>query len=330
MLSELQQGAPEPESDKSHALPRLSALCRDSAHIEAALKCGVTEILLDFEDVRRYRAAVDEIRNAVTQGAASNSPGAVSIWLATPRIQKAGEQGFFRLLENSEPDGVLVRNLGAIDFFKGSSNRRALRLRGDFSLNISNPLSAAEFLRTGMESLTLSYDLTADQVIELMESLPHAIRNRMELTLHQHMPMFHMEHCVFAAFLSKGSSYLDCGRPCEKHRVHLRDRTGVEHPLRADVGCRNTLFNAAAQTGAHFYERLYAAGLRRFRVELLEENREQSERILRAYQGLITRERNGADLWKHLRAKSQLGVTAGTLATKSNLELGAPPAWSAR
>ena len=93
-------------------------------------------------------------------------------------------------------------------------------------------------------------------------------------TLHQHMPMFHMEHCVFAAFMSKGSTFLDCGRPCEKHRVHLRDRVGMEHPLRADVGCRNTLFNAAAQTGARFFRKAIfkQRACCNYRIELLEES----------------------------------------------------------
>jgi len=142
---------------------------------------------------------------------------------------------------------VLIRNLGAIDFFRG----HPLRQIGDFSLNVANPLTAQHFLGLGLERATLSYDLNIEQVLALLAEAPPAW---FELTLHQHMPMFHMEQCVFAAFLSQGHSHLDCGRPCDRHRVHLRDRVGMEHPLRADVGCRNTLFNAVAQTGAQFYQ----------------------------------------------------------------------------
>ena len=52
------------------------------------------------------------------------------------------------------------------------------------------------------------------------------------------MPMFHMEHCVFAAFLSDGTDYTNCGRPCDRHEVKFRDRVGSEHLIKADVGCR--------------------------------------------------------------------------------------------
>ena len=124
--------------------------------------------------------------------------------------------------------------------------------------------------------------------------------------------MFHMEHCVFAAFLSDGTDHTNCGRPCDTHRVHLRDRVGMEHPLRADVGCRNTLFHSVPQSGAGFYQELRSAGLRRFRIELLEETAEDARRVIRSYQSLLSGKTDGASLWKDLKASSQIGVTLGT------------------
>jgi len=207
----------------------LSILCRTMEQLEAALECGIQTLCVDFEDVRRYKDAVALVRN---------KPDA-QILLATPRIQKAGEQGFFKLIENAEPDGVLIRNPGAIEYFADTP----LQKIGDFSLNVANPLAAEVLHKKGLERLVISYDLNIGQVIALLQNAPPSW---FELTIHQHMPMFHMEHCVFAAFMSDGKTFLDCGRPCEKHSVHLRDRVGVGHPLRADVGCRNTLFNATA------------------------------------------------------------------------------------
>ncbi len=287
--------------------PELTVLCRSDEQLEAALEVGVRRVYLDFEDVRRYKGAVEQVR------AASSS---VAVWLATPRIQKAAEQGFFRLIENARPDGVLVRNLGAMEFFGNAERGAGYRLAGDFSLNVANPLAAQEFLRRGLETVTVSYDLNLEQVLDLAGGLPEQALGGLELTLHQHIPMFHMEHCVFAAFLSKGSSFLDCGRPCDTQKVHLRDRVGKAHPLRADAGCRNTLFNAVAQTGAQFYDTLIGAGLRRFRVELLEEDRGAAQKIIGAYQELLRGSRSGGALWREFHAQSQLGVTRGTLAAR--------------
>lgn len=276
----------------------LHVLCRNQEQIDAALETGVTRLYVDFEDVRQYADAVKHVR-------ATNSEA--EIWLATPRIQKSGEAGFFKLISRAEPHGVLIRNLGAIAFFRDAG----LPITGDFSLNVANPLTA-EFLKaTGLRRLTISYDLNVEQVLDLLHGAPP---EWFEITLHQHMPMFHMEHCAFAAFLSKGTDFTTCGRPCEKHKVRLRDRVGMEHPLKADVGCRNTLFNAVPQTGAQFFGGLMQAGLRHYRVELLEQSREETTRILRTYQSLLAGRRGGEDIWRDVKAQSQLGVTRGTMA----------------
>ena len=291
-LTELLPNHQSPTSNEA----RLSVLVRTPDQFEAALEAGMDEILVDYEDIRRYKDAVATVRSVSSKAA---------IFLATPRIQKAGEEGFFKLIANAQPDGVLVRNIGGIEHFAKNS----LRLLGDFSLNIANPLTASVFKNHGLERLTLSHDLNTDQILALLRQAPPYW---FELTIHHHMPMFHMEHCVFAAFMSDGTDHTNCGRPCEKHRVHLRDRVGMEHPLRADVGCRNTLFNSTAQTGAAFFEKFHAAGLRHFRIELLEESSEETRQILAAYTDLLANRRAGADLHRELHATSKVGVTTGT------------------
>ena len=67
--------------------------------------------------------------------------------------------------------------------------------------------------------------------------------------------MFHMEHCVFAAFLSNGKDWRDCGQPCDHHKVELRDRVGATFPVTPDAGCRNTVFNAVLQSAAEYVPR---------------------------------------------------------------------------
>src|SRR5947208_6944340 len=81
-----------------------------------------------------------------------------------------------------------------------------------------------------------------------------------------------MEHCVFCAVLSPGTNKTNCGRPCDHHEVRLRDRIGMEHTLKADVGCRNTLFNAVPQSAAEIVLPLIERGVRQFRIELLNDS----------------------------------------------------------
>ena len=279
----------------------LSALCRSMEQIEAALEVGLNNIYVDFEDIRRGKEAVALVRQ---------SKGA-RIHLATPRIQKSGEAGFFKAVERAEPDGVLIRNLGGVAHFKDRSD---LYKTGDFSLNCANPLTARILKEEGrLDHLTVSYDLNINQVLDLMLSAPS---DWFELTLHQHMPMFHMEHCVFCTFMSEGTSILDCGKPCEKHHVELKDRVGQLHTLKADVGCRNTLFNGLAQTGARFYGQMRGTGLRRFRVDFLDEKAAEARQTLQAYKQLLAGETSGHHLWQDLDVMEKLGVTEGTLEVK--------------
>eukprot|EP00955_Chlamydomonas_euryale_P111610 366080-Chlamydomonas_euryale.AAC.1 len=95
-----------------------------------------------------------------------------------------------------------------------------------------------------LSSLSPTHDLNADQVVELAAALGPAGAAALEAVVHQHLPIFHTEHCVFARFLSDGNSYKDCGHPCESTGLHLRDGGGKDHLVLADMGCRNTVFNA--------------------------------------------------------------------------------------
>jgi U32 family peptidase len=277
--------------------PKLSVLCRTLDQVAATLESGVETIYCDFEDPRRYKQAV-----ALVTGSSAE------IILATPRILKPGENGYLKLIENAEPHGLLLRNLGAIQYYK---DRNDLKKIGDFSLNVANPITAKLLMESAkLDYLTASYDLNIGQVLELFHVAPP---EWFELTLHQHMPMFHMEHCVFCTFLSSGTTYKDCGRPCETHVVHLRDRVGQLHRLQADVGCRNTLFNGKAQTGARYYQHLRNAGLSRFRIELLDEA-EDAKKTITAYQDLLAGRLDAFELLDQVQALEKLGVTEGTLA----------------
>jgi len=294
VLPELLANVPE---RRTAAATQLVVLCRTMEQLTAALDSGCVTVYVDFEDIRRYDEAVACVRKRT----------GTQIFLATPRIQKAGEQGFFKMINDSKPDGVLIRNLGGLDYFRESS----LRKIGDFSLNVANPLAAEVLMREGLERLTVSYDLNAQQVLDLLHA---ASPDWFELTVHQHMPMFHMEHCVFAAFLSNGTDASNCGRPCDRHNLKLRDRVGVEHPVKADVGCRNTVYHAKAQSGADYLQSFLEAGARVFRVELLEEDAAKTRLILQGYRELI--DGTAADssaLFRRLNVVKQLGVTSGTL-----------------
>ena len=281
----------------SSGAPKLIPLLRTLGQVEVALRLGFDELQLDYMELVGLGVAVERAR---ARGA--------KVIVATPRVQKPGEEGYDRRFERLRPDGILARHLGAVEHFR--RNPHTETVHGDFSLNATNALTARTLLGLGLSTLTPAYDLDLAQLLDLASGVP---TERLEVTIHQHLPLFHNEHCVYSHLLSNGHDYRDCGRPCEKHLIRLRDGLGMEHPVIVDVGCRNTVFNARAQSAATCLPQLLAAGVRRFRVELVRESEAETERVLRAYAALLAGKRTGPQVIAQVGALEKYGVSAGTL-----------------
>lgn len=272
---------------------KLSALCREPEQALAAAECGIKRVYLDFKDMKQLEPVAELLR--------ARFPG-TAVWIASLRIMKPRETGYFKFIQAAKPAGVLVRNLGAALY----CHDKGLPMVADFSLNAANPESVKVWKTFGMKSVTVSYDLNARQLADMLRS---GCGPDLELTLHQHIPMFHTEHCVYCAFLSTGHSFKDCGQPCEHHRVRVMDRAYAMHYLRSDEGCRNTLFNGQAQSAARYTGGMLKCGLSRFRIEFLEESADQVKEIISAYRELLRGKRDAEEVMQQLQVIDRIGVT---------------------
>jgi putative protease len=209
--------------------------------------------------------------------------------------------------------GLLVRSGGLLEGLSDVAERPGLT--GDFSLNVANVLTARELLALGLTRVTPTHDLNAAQITDLAGLVGP---ERLEVVAYQHLPVFHTEHCVFCRFLSEGTDHTNCGHPCESHRVALRDEKGLAHPVMADVGCRNTVFGAQAQTAARHLHGWLEAGLRDYRLEFVHESAEDVLRVTAAFraalaEGALAHDREGRGLERELALVSAQGVTEGSL-----------------
>ena len=195
-----------------------------------------------------------------------------------------------------------MRSAGLLHLLRDRPHRD---LAGDFSLNAANVSSADEFLALGLVSLTPTHDLNAEQLADLARAVGG---DRIEAIVYQHLPVFHTEHCVFCRFLSTGTSYKDCGRPCEHHVVALGDDAGRAHPVMADVGCRNTVFGAEAQEASRHLDKWRAAGIAQFRLEFAHESGEQTTEIARAFASALAGRLPAHELSRQLRSLTPQGI----------------------
>jgi putative protease len=279
------------------SVPKLSLLVRNLEQLEVAATLAVDRVYCELEDPKRFEEA--------SRLFAKNGNG--ELFLVPPRIHKEGEDWILRQCATASCDGWLVRNHDQARFFEGT------RKVGDFCFNVANSRSAAWLLeQLNLETVTASADLNISQLLGMLQASP---AHWYEIVLHQHMPMFHMEHCVFCAFLTDGKDFRDCGRPCETKEVRVVDHLGARHMIKADAGCRNTVFNARAQTGAEFAKQFLQAGVRHFRIDVLDETPRHLDTLVQRYRDLLEGRLEGESLWKELKLVNQLGVTRGTLAS---------------
>jgi len=274
--------------------PFVVPLVRTPAQLDAVLAAGAREVELDWMEMSGLAAAVERARAA----------GAVVV-VATLRVTKPGERAFDERLLPLRPDGILVRHLGALMLFSELPAATRPLLHGDFSLNACNSLTAAQLFATGLDTLTPAHDLDQMQLREMVAAVDAP---RLTATLHVRLPTFHTEHCVYAHVLSAGRDFTSCGRPCERHRLALRDHLGFEHPVIVDAGCRNTVFNGTVQTSAALAKDLMRAGVRRFRVEFVRESGAEAAAAFAAYGELLRGDATPADVARRVRARAHVGV----------------------
>jgi putative protease len=273
-------------------------LVRSEAQLEAVITAGVAEVELDWMEFVGLGHACQRARAA-----------GLRVTVATTRVGKPGEEALVERLRRLEPNGVLVRHLGAVmRFLAFRREGDGFALHGDFSLNASNSLTARHLLALGLDTVTASFDLDEPQLFAMLAAVP---ASRLAVVALHRIPTFHTEHCVYAHLLSNGRDYRSCGRPCEQHRIALKDHVGREHPVIVDVGCRNTVFHHEPQQSGRWAVRLREAGVRRFRVEFVRESGDEVLRVLAAWRGLLAGSTTADELAARTGASGQIGVAAG-------------------
>lgn len=279
--------------------PVLVPLVRTDAQLDAVLAAGLREVELDWMELVGLGRAVERARSA-----------GVSVTLATVRVQKPGEESYDQRLAALAPDAVLVRHWGALVHFQEAATKPLLH--GDFSLNVTNSITASELFERGLDTLTPSHDLDAANLRALLAA---SDPRRFTLSLQHRIATFHTEHCVYAHLLSAGRDFRTCGRPCEAHQIALRDTLGREHPVIVDVGCRNTVFNSSPQSSAELAHQLLDLGVRRFRAEFVREDQEQTRDVLAAYADLLAGRCSSAEALARADARGQVGVSRAAMTT---------------
>ncbi len=274
----------------------LHILVRSADQLDAAIAAQPSSITLDYLELYGLRDSAEKVTAA-----------GIHCRAASPRVLKPSEQNVIKFLLSLECD-ILVRSAGLLKDLV-EDPRSIGRLIGDFSLNAANFLSVEAYLAMGLKRITPTYDLNGQQIAELTEQIP---AEKLEVIAYSHLPVFHMEHCVFCRFLSEGTDSSNCGHPCEKHQISIEDNQGRKHPVMADVGCRNTVFGAEVQFDGQCVEQWWQTGIKDFRIEFVHQTGDQITEVLTAFKSYFAGTITAGDLETMLNT-DQVQTTQGSL-----------------
>ena len=288
------------ELDDADKDVRLHVLCRTTDQVESILQRCPTSITLDMFNKKERLAAIKKIREHRD----------IELRLATSRLPLRGDvdksNEVVSLIEE-EPDSLLARNLEAVSICR----ERGVPFVADAFLNATNPFTVDLLRSWGAERATASYDLNRREMRDLADALPGG---SLEVVVHQNVPLFHMEYCLYRRFLGESS----CGACKSSSRsLVLRDRAGVAHPVVVSPGCRNTIFSGTAQSGCEYVDNWRLAGVRDFRIEFSPATpSHETGRICDIYLDLLTGRISGREAWKRLSSACPEGVTRGVFSSQ--------------
>ena len=154
---------------------------------------------------------------------------------------------------------------------------------GDYALNVFNQHTAAELLALGVRGLTLSLELTVDEMGAVVAPWHGA---GFDAFVYGRPEGMTIEHCVLSAAFERVAT--TCRDLCvQKHtHVELTDPAGYVFPVATDSACRNRLLHSRPVEGSEYVPRLWNAGLRGFQLVFNVPGDPVAD-VVRAYRGLL-------------------------------------------
>ncbi len=133
-------------------------------------------------------------------------------------------------------DGFVLSNIGQLEYFNGIDTD----LIANYTFNIFNNYSIDYLSKLGFSKITLSPELTKEQINSLSYAIPS------ELMVYGAQRVMTSEHCPVGNLIGKFSGSNACSKPCIKNdKFYLKDRLGMKFEVLPDnIDCESTIYNS--------------------------------------------------------------------------------------
>jgi putative protease len=153
----------------------------------------------------------------------------------------------------------------------------------DYSVNCFNQHTASEIFAAGAQRITLSVELTADEMLQV--SAPWN-GSGFEVVTYGRPEGMTIEHCVLSAAFNREPT--KCRDLCVRDHidVELTDPAGYTFSVATDSACRNRLLHSRPIEASEFMPRLSRGGLRIYRLIFNVRNDRVAD-ITRSYRSIV-------------------------------------------
>ncbi len=195
-------------------------------------------------------------------------------------------------------DGILAANIGSLHKLRGI---RGLRLAGDIPLNLFNARSVLEAAEYGIESASISVELTVQQIFEMLKEMKNisdifprteqSIRHlpEVEAAVYGRLPLMTSEYCPVGSVEGGFRASSKCSGCCSKGSYMLEDRLGMGFPVLCDnIDCRSTILNSNVLFVPDSMGSLIKAGVNIFRLYIWDEDPDTIKDLIGLYKASAT------------------------------------------
>ena len=275
----------ERQEERCHVLVSVNSL----EQLRAVLAAGATAVLFGGDSYHHVPLTPKQYE----QAAALASESHATIAFNTPRIVRDEHLpqllDIFDVAQTFPSTAVYVQNIGTLKLAK----ERNLPIHTDTSLLAANRETLAFFADQGVTSVTLSPELTLEDVKALATVSPLPL----ECIVHGPLELMVSEYCTLGSFLGASgdskaaktgkSGVPGCTMPCVRGHYALRDRKDIDFPIVCDQFCHMHILNSRPLSMLPHLPALRTAGITTLRIEGRSYEPETLAGIVKAYHRVL-------------------------------------------
>lgn len=263
-------------------VPRLAVAVGDPVSLEKAVAGGADYIYIGGEYFRSKAWKAGDwqapVRKTVARG--------VKVYYALPRLWLESNAPLIEKLAQEirqlPVSGLLAGNPAGLQW--AAERFPGLPVILDYPFNIFNAYSVKFVSETGIQGVTLSPELTFQEISEL--AIPEDVE--FEGLIHGSVPLMVSEHCVVGSVAGHRTEKNSCRSPCRWGSFYLTDRMNYRFPVEMDQFCRMHIFNSQDLCLLDQLPKFYELGYHRVRIEARRESPAYVGRVVEVYREALT------------------------------------------